>query len=127
MWLEDFKKNNHFMVYNKIKPLLAEENSSEVMVELEKEGLNFMGYAHGGLFASMIDCAGGIAARGDGRSYVTQSMHMNFVSNVRSGKIYAQGEVIRRGRSLALVRVKVVDETGKLLADGTVNMFCTGE
>ena len=33
----------------------------------------------------------------------------------------------RRGRQLAVFRVQVLAEDGKLMADGTVDMFCTGD
>ena len=31
------------------------------------------------------------------------------------------------GRQLAVFRVQVLAEDGKLMADGTVDMFCTGD
>lgn len=82
MLLNEYKEKNHFMTYNGIEPIHAGENDSEVRVELKKEGMNLGGYAHGGLLATLTDCAAGMAARGDGRRYVTQSMNMNFISNV---------------------------------------------
>ena len=72
-------------------------------------------------------CTAGLAARQDGRRYVTQSSHINFLTNCRQGTVRAVAQAVRRGRQLAVFRVQVLAEDGKLMADGTVDMFCTGD
>ena len=39
----------------------------------------------------------------------------------------AKGEMIRRGKTISILRSVVTDEKGTLLAEATVDMFCTGE
>ena len=58
---------------------------------------------------------------------MTQSAHINFIRDVSEGTVYAKGILIRRGRSITIVRSEVTDEKGDLLADVTVDMFCLGE
>ena len=91
----------------------------------------FMGYTnmkiHGGMLYALADVVTGLTARADGRKYVTQSAHINFIRNVSEGTVYAKGILIRRGRSITIVRSEVTDEKGNLLADVTVDMFCLGE
>ena len=76
-------------------------------------------------------CSGRCGNRPHGQSrrekYVTQSAHINFIRNVSEGTVYAKGILIRRGRSITIVRSEVTDEKGDLLADVTVDMFCLGE
>lgn len=127
MILDEYKGKNYFMTYNGIEPVNVGKNDSEIRTELRKEGKNLGGYAHGGLLATMADCAAGMAARGDGRNYVTQNMNITYISNIQSGQIFARGAVIHRGKRISLVRVRILNETGKLLAEASVNMFCTGE
>ena len=74
-------------------------------------------------FGALI-CAAGMAARGDGRLYVTQSAHMNFIRNRKEGTLYARAKVVNRGRTVVIVRVEIVDEKDCLLAEGTMDMFC---
>ena len=73
---------------------------------------------------TMADCAAGIAARADGRNYVTQSAHVNFIGNLKEGTIYAKASVVKRGKRVVIIRVSVVDENDRLLMDGTYDMFC---
>ena len=76
---------------------------------------------------ALADVVTGITARADGRRYVTQSAHINFIRNVSEGVVTAKGEMIRRGKTISILRSVVTDEKGTLLAEATVDMFCTGE
>ena len=122
--MEIYKADNHFMTYNAIEPVSAADDASEVRLTLSENSLNLKGYVHGGLIMTLADCAAGLAARCDGRDYVTQSMNVNFISNVKEGTIYARGAVVSRGRTVVIVRVTVADENGRLMADAPANMFC---
>ena len=122
--MEIYKADNHFMTYNAIEPVSAADDASEVRLTLSENSLNLKGYVHGGLIMTLADCAAGLAAPCDGRDYVTQSMNVNFISNVKEGTIYARGAVVSRGRTVVIVRVTVADENGRLMADATANMFC---
>ena len=122
--LEMYKEKNHFMTHNFIEPVKSGNDESEVKVELGETGKNMSGYAHGGLLMTMADCAAGLAARSDGRKYVTQNLNMNFISNVTEGTIYARGNVISRGRTIVIVRVEIRNEKDRLMAEAAVNMFC---
>ena len=122
--LEEVIKNNRYMTYSFIEPIRADENGSEMKVVIREEHVNLSGYVHGGLLMTMADCAAGMAARGDGRLYVTQSAHMNFIRNRKEGTLYARAKVVNRGRTVVIVRVEIVDEKDCLLAEGTMDMFC---
>lgn len=97
----------------------------QACVSLVPESLNLMGYVHGGLLYSMADCLAGIVARADGRDYVTQSSHINFLRNVRRGIIHANAKVVKRGRLITVIRVEVTDQDGELLPDIIVDMICS--
>ena len=88
-------------------------------------GLNLNGAVHGGLLYTLADCVAGITARTDGRNYVTQSAHINFLRNVSEGVLSATGEIIKRGNSIAVVHVQIRNELGTLLSDASVDLFCT--
>ena len=98
--------------------------TSEIRMEVHPDGLNIMGQVHGGLLYSLADVVTGLTARADGRKYVTQSAHVNFIGNVSAGLIIAKGDIVKRGRSIVIVRGIVTDENGKLLLETTTNMFC---
>lgn len=122
--MDIYKAANHFMTYNSIEPVSAGNDRSEVRTILNENSLNLKGYAHGGLIMTLADCAAGLAARCDGRDYVTQNMNINFISNIKEGIICAKGTVIHRGRTVVSVQITITDENGKLMADAAANMFC---
>ena len=99
----------------------------EIRLRVNPDSLNLGGQVHGGLLYALADVVTGITARADGRRYVTQSAHINFIRNVSEGVVTAKGEMIRRGKTISILRSVVTDEKGTLLAEATVDMFCTGE
>lgn len=123
---EEYLANNPFMRHNHMKIEKISTECSEISMEVHPDGLNIMGMIHGGLLYSLADVVTGLTARADGRKYVTQSAHVNFIGNVSQGKVTARGILVRRGRVITIVRGEVIDENGKLLADVTADMFCVG-
>ena len=122
---EEYLAHNPFMQPNHMYITEISTECSEVRMEVHPDGINIMGQVHGGLLYSLADVVTGLTARADGRKYVTQSAHVNFIGNVSQGTIIAKGILVRRGRSITIVRGVVTDENGKLLAETTVDMFCT--
>ena len=121
---EEYLANNPFMQHNHMYITEIGTETSEIRMEVHPDGLNIMGQVHGGLLYSLADVVTGLTARADGRKYVTQSAHVNFIGNVSSGLIIAKGDIVKRGRSIVIVRGIVTDENGKLLLETTTNMFC---
>ena len=87
------------MTHNSIEVLTAENGYAEVCTVLSDDGRNLNGYAHGGLISALADCAAGIAAKTDGRDYVTQTMNISYISNIREGTLYARGAVEKQSLS----------------------------
>ena len=113
-----------FMEYNGIEVVSVSEEHSVLKAVLTENSENPYGMIHGGLIYTMMDCTAGITARADGNAYVTQNSYLNFLSNVRGEReIYAESDVIRRGKTLTIVHVIVRTEAGQILADGVVDMF----
>ena len=124
---DEYLANNPFMRHNHMKIERISTECSEISMEVHPDGLNIMGMIHGGLLYSLADVVTGLTARADGRKYVTQSAHVNFIGNVSQGRVTARGILVRRGRVITIVRGEVTDENGKLLADVTADMFCVGQ
>ena len=88
------------------------------------ESKNPYGMLHGGLIYTMLDCVAGITARADGNDYVTQNVYVNYMSNVNNqDEVFAESEVIRRGKTVTVVHAFVRTEDGRILATAEVNMF----
>ncbi len=86
--------------------------------------LNPLGTVHGGWAATIMDSALACAvhtvlARGEG--YTTVEFKVNLVRPItpQTGEVVCEGNVVQRGRSLAVSEARLKDKDGKLLAFGT--------
>lgn len=122
--LTAYRKSNPFMDFCGIEAVRAEHDDCEVKMTITATDKNTHGFVHGGLLFTLADCVAGLTARSDGRNYVTQSAHINFIKNLTEGTIHAYGMTLSRGRTIVIIRVQIKSEDGRLLADGTVDMFC---
>lgn len=117
---------NAFAVYNHLEVEHVEPDYAVFRLTVRPESKNPLGFIHGGLLAGMADNAAGYAAHTDGRCYVTQSSHMNYIHNQVDGVIRAEGRVLHRGKTICLTRVDISGEDGTLLATGELVYFCVG-
>ncbi|MBQ7713324.1 MAG: PaaI family thioesterase [Oscillospiraceae bacterium] len=122
--VEDLTARNAFAVFNHLEVEHVERDYAVFKLDIRPESKNPRGFVHGGLLAGMADNAAGYAAHSDGRVYVTQSSHMNYLHNQAEGVIRAAGRVLHRGRTVCLVRVDITGEDGALLATGELAYFC---
>ena len=86
---------------------------------------NSSGGMHGGAIASLIDSAGGLAART--LTYptpvATVEFKVNFLAPIRRGAVVANGKVIHTGRRIAVSEVVVRDERDRPVARGLVTLI----
>jgi uncharacterized protein (TIGR00369 family) len=78
-----------------------------------------MGTLHGGLLCDIADAAMGMAyaaTLGEGESFTTLELKINFLKPVRTGKLRAIGRVVKAGRTVGLVECDVVDDKDSLVA-----------
>ena len=118
---------NAFLDHNFMEIQETAPDRAVVSLTIRPESRNPYGYVHGGALYAMADNASGLAAHSDGRSYVTRSGSLHFLSNRTEGTIRAEGTVRSRGRRTCLVEVLITDSDGRLLASGTFDWFCVDE
>jgi uncharacterized protein (TIGR00369 family) len=102
---------------------LASFAPGEAVVTLEAgpPHTNPMGTVQGGVLAALADGAMGWAymtTLGEGESYTTLEVKVNFLRPVRAGTLEARARVKSAGRSIGLVECDVLGPDGKLLAHG---------
>lgn len=85
---------------------------------------NSSGGMHGGAIASLIDSAGGLAARAltDPLTVSTIEFKVNFLAPIRHGAVLAEGRVLQRGQRIAVAEVMVRDEEDRPVACGLVTL-----
>ena len=85
---------------------------------------NPIGSVHGGLPATLIDCATGVAIQSQlarGLSIVTIRLNVDYLRaiTVGTGPIRCEGEVVRKGAQIAIADGRIVDAGGTLYARGS--------
>ena len=95
---------------------------SEIRMRVGKGLTQNAGFAHGGVSASLIDSAVGLAlctmiSKGD--LITTIDLQVNFLAPAKPGLLTARGEIIHKGKRIAVGDAKVTDENGRLVSKGT--------
>ncbi|GBF33949.1 hypothetical protein DCCM_3060 [Desulfocucumis palustris] len=104
-----------------------DDNGETVLkIPVEDKLLQFYGKVHGGVIASLIDAASAVAINlklGPDRGANTVEMKINYLRPVEKGILYARGEVIHLGRTLAVGKADVWDDQGRQIAHGTGTFY----
>jgi uncharacterized protein (TIGR00369 family) len=101
---------------------LVEIGDGEARFELEAEPerhANPMGTVHGGVLCDVVDAAMGCAYAsrlGEGESFTTLELKINFLKPVWSGLLTATAQIVRGGKTIGLVECDVLDAAGSLVA-----------
>ncbi len=81
---------------------------------------------HGGAIASLIDTTGAMAAWTTAQIATpkyfgsTVGVNVNYLSGAIGEDVFAEGRILKRGKEIIYSDVRVTNEAGKLLAQGTV-------
>jgi uncharacterized protein (TIGR00369 family) len=79
---------------------------------------------HGGVYSALVDMAVGGAlstmheASAGGVGQTTLDLNVSFIAGASEGDIFAEGRILRRGRSVAFGEATITDAAGKLVAAG---------
>lgn len=118
------QSRNPFVHHNGISVVSVDENHSQAELVIREDSLNPFGSVHGGALFTLADLCSGVAARADGRHYVTDQASISYLRGASQGRLLAKGTVLHRGRSRCVVDVKIYDEQDRLLSTGTFSFFC---
>jgi uncharacterized protein (TIGR00369 family) len=88
-------------------------------MEADERHHNPMGTLHGGVYCDLADAAMGYAyaaTLGEGETFTTIELKINFLRAVRKATLTAEARVVKAGGTLGYVECDVKDETGRLVA-----------
>jgi uncharacterized protein (TIGR00369 family) len=113
------------------RAVTIERDHTVVEFEAGPQHANPMGTLHGGVFCDLADAAMGMAwvtGLSDGETCTTIELKINFFRPVWSGKLIAEGRVLKRGRRVGYVECEVRDDEGRLVAKASSTlMTLTGD
>ena len=88
-------------------------------MEADERHHNPMGTLHGGIYCDLADAAMGYpyaATLGEGETFTTIELKVNFLRAVRKANLTAEAKVVKAGSAVGYVECDVKDQTGKLVA-----------
>ena len=88
-------------------------------MEADQRHHNPMGTLHGGIFCDLADAAMGFAyaaTLGEGETFTTVELKINFFRAVRKATLTAEARVVKAGSTVGYVECDVKDQAGKLVA-----------
>jgi uncharacterized protein (TIGR00369 family) len=118
-------ENNLYWRYLGVKVDEAKSGWVRLRVEVRDELRNAAGApVHGGLMSALVDMAVGGAlatiheASAGGVGQTTLDLNVSFLAAATTGPIFAEGRILRRGRTIAFGEATVTDATGRVCAVG---------
>lgn len=109
--------------YLGIKITAYSEGFSQLQVNVRPVLCNLVGTLHGGIIYSLCAIASSLAALSmikDDKYTVANDFNISVLKSISSGVVSVEGKVLKCGRRLVFVEVKVIDETGQVTAIGRV-------
>ena len=97
---------------------------AELFMNVRPDMHNGVGWLQGGLYTALCDEAMALALFSildEGVAIATISECTSFLQGARSGRIRAEAEVVKRGRSVAFMRGQISFEEGSTLAESTAS------
>lgn len=107
--------------------IVPEGDGCFTRVCIEPKHHNPYGIVHGGLLYTMADTAAGYTAKKLTPSPVTLNSEFHCMENVPSGVLTARPEILKAGRHILVLRVRVLAEEERLLAEGTFTYYSDGK
>lgn len=103
----------------------AREGWVRLRVPVRDEIKNAVGApVHGGIYSALVDMAVGGAlstlheASAGGVGQTTLDLNVSFLGGTRDGDIFAEGRILKRGRTIVFGETTITDAAGRVLAVG---------
>lgn len=116
-------KDTGFMTYNGLYIVESRDNYIKIGVDITDKSLNPYRVVHGGLIYTLADSAMGIVLAAAGKNGVTLNCNIEYLSPGTGKKLFADTEIIKIGKTIAVVKSNVINEENKLIAIATGTYF----
>src|SRR4051812_8273630 len=96
-----------------------EPGHAVIALEADERHHNPLGTLHGGVYCDLADAAMGYAyaaTLGEGETFTTVELKINFFRAVRQATLTAEARVVKAGSTIGYVECDVKDEQGRLVA-----------
>ncbi len=97
----------------------------DLKLEAGSDHVNLLGTVHGGVLATLVDTAAGLAVRSAipaGSRHVSVNLDVQYLAPANTGTLLAAGRVVRMGRRIAFAEAHVTDAVGAVVARAQVTI-----
>lgn len=99
----------------------VDEGRAVFEMEVGEHQYNPIGCVHGGVIATLLDSAMGVAVHSTllpGESYTTLEFKVNFMRTLTmaTDRLLSEGKIVHRGRTTAISEATAVDSKGRIYA-----------
>jgi uncharacterized protein (TIGR00369 family) len=111
-----------FWDYIGMKEVELGDGHSVIRLEVTENLLQRRSSVHGGVLATLIDAAIGSAVRSElseEQFSATVEMKINYLRPAKGSYLLAKGQIVQRGKNLAVGSAEILNDEGKLVAMGT--------
>jgi uncharacterized protein (TIGR00369 family) len=126
-------RTNLFWRYLGIEVVDAKPGWVRLRVPIRDEIRNAPGApVHGGVYSALVDTAVGGAlgtlheASAGGVGQTTLDLNVSFLEGASEGEVFAEGRILRRGRTIAFGEATITDNAGKVVAVGRATYMILG-
>ena len=121
--LKDFFLHDEFARQNGIEIVDISDGYARTQVQIEPRHLHAGGSVQGGVLFTLADLAFAAATNSHGTLTVTSSANITFVRGASAGIITAEARELVNHHHLPFCEVKVMDQTGTILAIFTASGY----
>jgi uncharacterized protein (TIGR00369 family) len=100
------------------------DGCTTIEMEVTEKYWNPMRTLHGGVYCDLADAAMGfsfLTTLNEDELFTTVDLRINYLKPVRTGKLIASSNIIKRGKRLGYMECEVVNEKGELVAKASSN------
>ena len=127
-YLEYRRINNRFGNLVGIVPVEVREGYARCEMVIREEHMNPLNTVHGGCLYTLADTTGGTASATYGTITPTLSGELHFLNAaVGVETLTAEAGILKCGKSIRVMEIRITDETGRLIATGLFSYFNTGK
>jgi len=123
IWIRQLAREMPFYNHLGIHLTRLGTGRAEIRIKVTKRLTQDAGVAHGGVAAALIDSAVGLAlcTMLDAEEFITTvELKVNFTAPAQLGLLKASGQIIHKGKRIAVGEAEVKDQKRRLIAKGLV-------
>jgi len=121
------KPRSPFWDHIQIEEVSADNGVAHIQCDISENFLNFSGFVHGGVLATLIDASIGSAVRSTldltTQTSATVDLNIKYIKPGKGPTLHAKATIANKGRTLVVGTSEIFDEDNVLVAIGSATFM----